>query len=131
LGVFYAWEAAPGGFGGGGAAGSLPGGGGGGAGFGGAVFVQQGGDLICAGPSSLNNNSAKGGAAGDDGNDRDPAKLGKGLGSAIFLLGTGTIVFSPGAGESQTIDNSIVTQGGISGGGHYDLIKEGTIASKV
>jgi CSLREA domain-containing protein len=96
-----------GGFGGGN---SGNGNGGGGGGLGGAVFVQSGGNLTINGNLSVNGNTVSGGAAGGSG-----AVAGGFFGSGFFLNGSGTLLFQPGAGQSQTVANAIADQNGSGG----------------
>jgi hypothetical protein len=108
-----------GGFGGG--AGDSGGfsGGGGGAGMGGAVFVQSGGSISFAGPLTVNGSSVVGGNAGDA-----AAVAGSALGS-VFLDGSGTLTFSPGAAQSQTVSDDIADGAGNGGSGSWTLAKTG------
>ena len=100
---------------------STPGRGGGGAGLGGAIFVQQGGNLTMNGRPRILNNTAVGGDAGGPG-----AQAGRGIGSGIFLHGNGSIALAPGAGQTQTISDTIADQTGILGsGGSWSLVKNG------
>src|SRR5580704_10014319 len=113
-----------GGFGGGnGVASATAGGGGAGAGMGGAVFVQQGGNLNLSGPLTVNGNSVTGGTGQNGGGN------GSAFGSGLFLQGNGTVTFSPGASQSQTVSNVIADQTGSSGtggnAGSYSLSKTG------
>jgi autotransporter-associated beta strand protein len=105
-----------GGFGGGDGAGR----GGGGLGAGGAIFVQQGGSLTLAGPLTINGNSVTAGTG---------ANNGSAFGSGVFLQGNGTLTFSPGAGDSQTVSDVIADQTGSGGtglnAGSYALAKSG------
>jgi fibronectin-binding autotransporter adhesin len=92
------------------------GGGGGGLGAGGAIFVQDGGSLTIAGAFSVNGNSVSGGAGGTSTAGGNGAS-GSAFGSGIFLQGNGTLTFSPGAGDTQTIADVIADQTGSSGTG--------------
>jgi hypothetical protein len=116
--------AASGGFGGGagtGGATSNSGTGGGGAGMGGAVFVQQGGSLTLAGPLTQTGGSVTAGAGGGGG-----AGGGSAFGAGIFLQGTGgTVAFTPGSGQSQTVSNEITDQAASGGTGSWSLSKSG------
>ncbi|CAN7688921.1 autotransporter domain-containing protein [Mesorhizobium sp. LjRoot246] len=113
--------AALGGFGGGNSTSRDPAaGGGGGAGLGGAIFVQQGGTLTLAGPLNISGNAVAGGNAGGG------AQPGQGIGSGIFLNGSGSFSLTPDAGETQTISDDIADQTGIAGsGGSWSLVKSG------
>lgn len=140
-GVFFDNFGGTGGFGGGGggsrgysgAAGGFGGGsggstnsssvarGGGGAGLGGAIFVQEGGALTMSGGLNIANNTVAGGAAGGAG-----AQGGSGIGSGLFLQGNGSFTVAPGAGQTQTISDTIADQTGIAGsGGSWALVKNG------
>lgn len=112
---------AAGGFGGGNGntVGDANSGGGGGAGLGGAIFVQDGGTLNLIGSLDVSGNAAQGGNAAPG------ATAGQGLGSAIFLHGNGSLVTAPGAGQTQTIRDTIADQKGVAGsGGSWSLRKE-------
>ncbi|MPZ33966.1 MAG: autotransporter domain-containing protein [Rhodospirillales bacterium] len=100
---------------------SAAGRGGGGAGLGGAIFVQQGGNLTMNGGLNVLNNTVAGGAAGGPG-----AQAGRGAGSGLFLQGSGLFTVAPGAGQTQTISDTIADQNGIAGsGGSWTLVKNG------
>jgi outer membrane autotransporter protein len=100
-----------GGFAGGaGATGTINGGGG--AGLGGAVFVQQGGTFNIAGAFNVTGSTATGGTAGGG-----TATAGSAFGAGIFLQGSGTVNFAPGAGVIQTMSNAIADQTGSGGTG--------------
>jgi hypothetical protein len=105
-----------GGFGGGRGGGTPPGSvgpGGGGAGMGGAIFVQQGGSLTVAGPLSESGGGVSGGSPGGG-----TAVPGSAFGSGVFLQGSGgTLSFSPGQGQSQTVADVIADQSGSGGTG--------------
>jgi autotransporter-associated beta strand protein len=108
---------ASGGFGGGNGGTSV---GGGGAGLGGAIFVQEGGILTLGGNLTISNNKVAGGA----GSNAETA--GRGIGSGIFLHGNGSLTFAPGAGQSQTVADTIADQTGVTGsGGSWSLVKNG------
>jgi outer membrane autotransporter protein len=94
--------------------------GGGGAGLGGAVFVQQGGALALAGSLIVSGNTVIGGSRGGN------AQRGNGYGSGFFLQGNGSLTFSLGAGQTQTISDAIADQTGVVGsGGSWSLTKNG------
>ena len=80
--------------------------GGGGAGMGGAIFVVEGGSLTIAGALSVDGGSVTGGTG---------ATAGSAFGSGIFLQGNGTLAFTPGSGETQTIADAIADQTGSGG----------------
>jgi autotransporter-associated beta strand protein len=99
--------------------------------MGGAVFVQRGGSLTLAGPQSESGGSVAGGAAG-----RSGASPGQGLGAGFFLQGSdannsgsGTLTFSPDAGQSQTVADVIADQTGVGGtganAGSWTILKNG------
>jgi autotransporter-associated beta strand protein len=100
-----------GGFGGGGGgnSSSTSGGGGGGAGMGGAIFVVEGGTLNLQGNLSINGNNVAGGAGGTGGTG---GTAGSAFGSGLFLQGSGTLTFDPGAMQTQIIGNVIADQSG-------------------
>ena len=103
-----------GGFGGGNGIAPGIGGAGGGGGMGGAIFVVDGGSLTVEGNFTVNGNSVAGGAAGGAG-----ATAGSAYGSGLFLQGSGTLTFTPGAGNTQTISDNIADQTGSGGTGTY------------
>ena len=111
---FFGASGGAGGFGGGngGTGGTSGAAGGGGAGLGGGIFVMQGGTLTVTGAATISGNSVIGGAAGVTG-----ATAGQAYGAGIFLQGNGTQTFSPGAGQTQTISDSIADQTGSGGTG--------------
>jgi CSLREA domain-containing protein len=87
--------------------------GGGGLGAGGAIFAQQGGSVTVEGALSESGGSVKRGASGGG-----TSSAGSGFGSGIFLEGSrGSLVFSPGAGQSQTVSDAIADQTGSGGKG--------------
>ncbi|MGE0286722.1 MAG: beta strand repeat-containing protein [Bradyrhizobium sp.] len=95
--------------------------GGGGAGMGGGIFVQGGGHLNIAGSLSVNGNGVTGGSGGN---------AGSAFGSGLFLEGaSGTITFTPGAGQTATIADAIGDQSGSGGtggdAGVYELVLDG------
>jgi uncharacterized protein with beta-barrel porin domain len=101
-----------GGFGGGqGSTGYEAVGGGGGA-MGGAIFVVAGGTLTVAGQGSTaaSDNVTAGAAGGGYG-----AVGGSAFGKDIFIQGANAITFSPGAGNTYTIVNSIADEAGNGG----------------
>jgi Bacterial Ig-like domain/Passenger-associated-transport-repeat len=85
---------APGGFDGGDGGGSI---GGGGAGLGGAVFVMDGASLTITGQGDAFDGSVTGGAG---------HQSGSAAGSFLFLQHAG-VTFAPGAGKTQSIDDTI------------------------
>ncbi|RFC64504.1 hypothetical protein DYI37_09420 [Fulvimarina endophytica] len=92
-------------------------GGGGGAGFGGAVFVMDGGSLTVGGSGSISGGSVSAGAAGSG------AQSGTAAGSGIYLQGS-SVVFAPGAGQTQTISDAIADDTG-NGDNSGTLTKSG------
>ena len=83
--------------------------GGGGLGAGGAIFVQQGGTFTVDGPLTINGNSVTPRARGR------PGTAGSAFGSGMFLQGSGTVTFSPGSSQTQTIYNVIADEAGNGG----------------
>jgi autotransporter-associated beta strand protein len=116
----------PGGFGGGAGGDNQEAGqssGGGGGGMGGAIFVQAGGGLTLAGRLTINGSQVAGGGGGQNGT------AGSAFGAGLFLQGDGSVTFSPGAGQTQTVSDSIADQTGSGGSGSnagsYSLKKSG------
>ena len=106
--------------------------GGSGAGLGGAVFVQQGGSLTFGGNLGVSGNSAIGGL-GQNVNG-GTTKNGLGAGAGLFLQGNGSLVFNPGAGQVQVVNDTIADQNGVpldaggnrvGPGGSWSLVKNG------
>jgi len=85
------------------------GGGGGGAGLGGAIFVASGGQFVLNGSLAINGNRVAGGAGA--------ITSGSAYGSGLFLQGNGTLTFTPGSGQAQTISDNIADETGSGGGG--------------
>lgn len=85
--------------------------GGGGMGAGGAVFIQQGGTLDLTGPLTETGSSVTGGASGGSG-----AGNGWAVGTGMFIQGNNTVIFSPGAGQTETF-GGIADQTGSGGTG--------------
>jgi len=108
-GATSAGSAGGAGFGGGAGDATGTAGGGGGAGMGGAVFVDGGGVITIKGNVSMNGNAVSAGTGATGGGD------GSAFGSGLFFGGGGVVFFSSGAGETQTINDSIVDQQGASG----------------
>jgi uncharacterized protein with beta-barrel porin domain len=116
-----------GGFGGGGGGfsalgNSYGGGGGGGAALGGAVFVVSGGSLTIQGSGNLScgagaGNCVAGGGGGAGTNGASAGTNGSAYGSGMFLQGNGTLAFTPGSGQTQTISDAIADQTGSGGTG--------------
>jgi hypothetical protein len=80
--------------------------GGTGAALGGALFVMQGGSVVFAGTMAVSGSALTTRAAGGG------ATSGAGLGKGIFLEGSSTLTFAPGAGSTQTISDDIADQRG-------------------
>jgi autotransporter-associated beta strand protein len=97
--------------------------------MGGAVFVMQGASLTIVGKTTLAGGSAQGGNAGPGGTN------GQAFGGGIFLQGSGTILLSPGKGQTERIFNAIDDEAGVAANGYtppagftpgsYGLIKSG------
>jgi hypothetical protein len=107
-----------GGFGGGNGGGgdfSGFGGGGGGAGLGGALFVQQGGTLTLSGPLTENGSSVTGGTGSAGVDLGDAGANGSAYGSGMFIQGSNTVTFAPGAGQTQTFADDIMDEAGNGG----------------
>jgi hypothetical protein len=45
------------------------------------------------------------------------AESGQAFGSGLFMQGSGTITFQPGAGQTQTISDTIADEAGVVAGG--------------
>ncbi|MEP7336775.1 MAG: putative Ig domain-containing protein [Acidobacteriota bacterium] len=125
--------------------------GGGGLGAGGAVFVRDGGTLFISGTLTEAGSTVMAGqsyrpAGSVGGGPPPPANPcdcpaiayrkvgslgfdGSAFGSGLFLQGNGTVSFSPGQGESQTLSNVIADQTGSGGtngnAGSWGLSKSG------
>lgn len=85
----------------------------GGAGFGGAIFVMQGGTLNIAGAVTQTGGTTTGGAGTDFfANTPLASANGQAAGNGIFLQGAGTLAFTPAAGQSVTIANTITDEVG-------------------
>ncbi len=78
--------------------------------------MQQGGTLRLAGDLTVNGNSVTAGSGGSGSGSANGAS-GSAFGSGIFLQGNGTLTFSPGAGNMQTIADTIADQTGSGGSG--------------
>ena len=77
--------------------------------MGGAIFVVEGGTLNLHGNLSINGNTVAAGAGGTGGSG---ATAGSAFGSGLFLQGSGTLTFDPGAMQTQVIGNVIADQNG-------------------
>ncbi len=75
--------------------------GGGGAGLGGVIFVN-GGHLVINGPLSTNGSYLTAGAGGDL-----SATAGAAVGTDLFILTAGSLTFTPGAGQTDTLTGTI------------------------
>ena len=114
------------GFGGGGGGDS---GGGGGGGMGGAIFIMQGANLAIAGTLTVNGGTVAGGLSASGNN-------GQAFGSGLFMQGSGTITFQPGAGQNQVISDTIADEKGVVTAGYtppagftpgaWAIVKDGT-----
>src|SRR5262249_26161315 len=98
---------------------------GGGGGRGGARCVREGGRLGVAGAPAIDRNTGTGGRGGSGGapqNGNATAGTAGGAGSAfgagMFLQGSGTLTFTPGAGQTQFISDGIADQTGSGGTGN-------------
>jgi autotransporter-associated beta strand protein len=96
--------------------------GGGGAGMGGAIFVMQGGSLAVAGTLTVNGNSVTGGTSDVGGN-------GQAFGSGFFMQGSGTLNFTPGAGQTQTNADVIADEAGVVAAGYTPPAGFGALGS--
>jgi autotransporter-associated beta strand protein len=92
--------------------------------MGGAIFVMQGGSLTIGGILTINGNTVTAGVAGGGG-----ATAGSAFGSGLFMQGSGTITFQPGAGQVQTIANTIADEAGVVAGGYSPPAGFGTPGS--
>jgi outer membrane autotransporter protein len=102
-----------GGFGGGNGSADFGNGlGGGGLAAGGAIFVEDGGGLIIEGGFSIGGGAVAGGQGAQAGGGGSDAGDGDALGAGMFLHGSGTLVFAPGDGVTQTIGDGIADQAG-------------------
>ena len=77
--------------------------------MGGAIFVVEGGILNLQGNLSIDGNTV---AAGDGGTGGTGGTAGSAFGSGLFLQGSGTLTFDPGAMQTQIIGNVIADQSG-------------------
>ncbi len=84
-------------------------------GAGGAIFVQQGGTLTVDGPLTINGNSVTAGLGGAALGSGTNGTAGSAIGSGMFLQGSGTVTFSPGSSQTQTISNVIADEAGNGG----------------
>jgi autotransporter-associated beta strand protein len=90
---------------------------------------MEGASLTIAGAGKLTGSSVQGGDPGAGGAD------GQAFGGGMFLQGTGTIRFSPPAGQTERVFNPIDDEGGVVADGYippgtftpgqYNLIKSG------
>ena len=97
--------------------------------MGGAIFVMQRANLAIAGTLTVNGGTVAGGVSGSGGN-------GQAFGSGLFMQGSGTITFQPGAGQSQAIVDTIADETGVVTGGYtppagfppgaWAIVKKGT-----
>jgi autotransporter-associated beta strand protein len=80
--------------------------------MGGAVFVMQGASLVIEGAGSLTGSSITKGTAGAGGTG------GQAFGAGLFLEGSGTLSFQPGAAETETISDTIADEAGVVANGY-------------
>jgi autotransporter-associated beta strand protein len=92
--------------------------------MGGAIFVMQGGSLTIGGTLTINGNTVTAGVAGGGG-----TTAGSAFGSGLFMQGSGTITFQPGAGQVQTIANTIADEAGVVAGAYSPPAGFGTPGS--
>ena len=78
---------------------------------------MQGGSLTIAGPLSVNGNSVTPGS-GATSVFGGTSSAGSAFGSGIFLQGSGTLGFTPGAGNTQTISDVIADEAGVVARGY-------------
>ena len=76
--------------------------------------MQQGGSLTVDGPLTVNGNSVTAGRAARA-RRRHHGTAGSAFGSGLFLQGNGTVTFSPGSGQTQTVCDAIADQTGRRG----------------
>ncbi len=76
-------------------------GGGGGSGYGGAIFVRDGGSLQVNGNALFDGNAALGGSSNNGG------AAGGAAGSDLFAMRGATVILSPGAGKTITLNGTI------------------------
>jgi autotransporter-associated beta strand protein len=98
--------------------------------MGGAIFVMGGGNLVASGNITIVGNTVVGGIRGSA-----AARDGSAFGSGLFLNGNGAIRFSPGAGQTEHVDNAIDDEAGVIARGYappgsftpgrYHLVKSG------
>ena len=86
----------------------------GGAGMGGAVFVMDGASLAIVGTNTIAASNVHGGSADPLGGGTN----GQAFDAGMFLQGSGTLSFQPGAGETQTISDGIYDEKGVIAAGY-------------
>jgi autotransporter-associated beta strand protein len=85
---------------------------------------MQGGCLTIGGALAINGNTVTAGVASGGG-----TTAGSAFGSGLFMQGSGTITFQPGAGQVQTIANTIADEAGVVAGGYSPPAGFGTPGS--
>ncbi len=100
------------GFGGGRGADTFIGVGGGGSGMGGGLFIMAGASVTITGSLNLTGGSVTGGTGPDSATD------GQAFGTGLFLHGSGTLNFTPGAGLTQQIADQIKDEAGVVAAGY-------------
>jgi autotransporter-associated beta strand protein len=86
--------------------------------------VQQGGSLTLAGQLGIDGNTVTGGSGGSGGAPTGSAAAGtaggagSAFGAAMFLQGSGTLTFAPGARQTQVVADGIADQTGSGGTGN-------------
>lgn len=101
--------------------------GGGGGAFGGAIFVQEGGSLTVSGSLEIARNRVQAGTGpGSVPGFGSPNRSGQSFGAGIFLHGSGTLILSPDAGQTQTISDAIADEKGVGASDRkWSLVKDG------
>jgi autotransporter-associated beta strand protein len=79
--------------------------------------VQQGGSLTVSAAVTVNGNSVTAGAGGPGSAGDASGMPGSAFGTGMFLQGNGTLAFSPGTNQTQTISDGIADQTGSGGTG--------------
>ena len=79
--------------------------------------MQQGGSLTVSAAVTVNGNSVAAGLGGPGSAGDSSGMPGSAFGTGMFLQGNGTLTFSPGAGQTQTVSDEIADQTGNGGTG--------------